>query len=614
METDPAGLRGSNPRASAAALALVAATVAALLFSWSPVAAAPSLELAIAGADDGQVEPDVYRLSSPGVYRLTLRVADGTSEQPYRIDLVEADPGIVLTRSDIDLTAEGRQSAPITLIGDQPTNARGLIVPRTASGDYRIRARVSGGELDEPLAGELLVSVVRERSTPIAAVVVSLGPVGHSPRPHALSDHWIAESSDDLAPLRHEDCVDAEPDRVGAQPHPNCIAVAVEVRGADGLPAQRDDVQVIQVDAPFATVLAGPTPGVAALGDGGGIRILLADTPGGPGEQQTLAPFDLYVVRSAPGPVSVTALAGGAGFARSAPLRLAFVGEPVAAVQLGSVGGPLEVGGVASAEVTGLDPNGAPARLRFVDQSDPVSATVIDDRGNPVAAITATVAPHERNPSALTINLRADAEAVPGRYQLRVSFADEDADNEPLTTPLTVIGAPTTLSLDLSRPEDSRVITLTATLTDSAGRPASDAHTVEFQVYGDLELAALDGDGPVRRRLSDGRASSRYVITGEVGGATVIASLLGRSELQASVALPQVGLDCLSSTSELAVWTCPVELAASELFALLAAEGASAVRLWNGDEWVLYAEVDGTPLPGARDFTVAQHAVLFVSR
>ena len=608
METDPAGLRGSNPRASAAALALVIPVVAALLFGWSPVAAAPSLELAIAGADDGAL--------TQGVYQLSLRVVDGTSDQPYRIDLVEADPGLVLTRSDIDLSEDGRQSAPLTLIGDQAVHARGLIVPSTASGDYRIRARVGGGDLREPLAGELQVSVVRERSSPIEAVIVSLGPVGHSPRPHALTDHWIAESNDDLAPPSHADCVDANPDRVGAQPHPNCIAVVVEVRGADGLPAQRHDVQVIEVNAPFATVLAGPTPGAAPLGDGGGIRILLADTPGGPDEQQTLSLFDLYVVRAAPGPVSVTALAGGAGFARSAPLRLAFVGDPVA-IELAAVGGPLEVGGVASAEVTGLGADGEPARLRLVDQSNPVSAAVIDDRGNQVEAITATVAAHQRNPSALTIELQAGAEAVPGSYQLRVSFADEDADAEPLTTPLTVIGAPTKLSLDLSQPEDSRVITLTATLTDSVGRPAPDARTIEFQVYGDLELAALDGDGDdgaVRRQLSDGRASSRYVITGEVGAATVIASVLGRSDLQASVAITPVGLDCLSSLSDLAVWTCPVELAASELFPLLADDGASSVHLWDGAEWVRYTAVDGVPHPSARDFTVGQHAILFVSR
>ncbi len=609
METEPVCLRGGKSRASATALALFVAAVATLLFGWLPVAAAPSLELAIEGADDGTL--------TQGVYQLSLRVVDGTSEQPYRIDLVEADPGLVLTRSDIDLSEDGRQSAPMTLIGDEAAHARGLIVPSTASGDYRIRARVSGGDLGEPLAGELQVSVVRERSTPIEAVIVSLGPVGHSPRPHALTDHWIAESNDDLEPPSHADCVDADPDRVGAQPHPNCIAVVVEVRGADGLPAQRDDVQVIQVFAPFATVLAGPTPGAAPLGDGGGIGILLADTPGGPDEQQTLSLFDLYVVRNAPGPVSVTALAGGAGFARSAPLRLAFVGEPVA-IELGAVGGPLEVGGAASAEVTGLGAEGEPARLSLVDQSNPVSAAVIDDRGNQVPEITATAAAHRRNPSALTIELQAMPEAVPGRYQLRVSFdgEDEDADaaDEPLTTPLTVIGAPTKLSLDLSQPEDSQVITLTATLTDSAGRPASDARTIEFQVYGDLELAALDGDGAVRRQLSEGRASSRYVITGEVGAATVIASVLGRSDLQASVAIPQIGLDCLSSTSELAVWTCPVEIAASELFSLLAAEGASAARLWDGDEWVHYAAFDGAPVPGTRDFTVGQHAILFISR
>ncbi len=604
METDPAGLRGSKSRASAAALALVIAVFAALLFGPSPVAAAPSLELAIADFGDGQVEP--------GVYRLTLRVVDGTSDQPYRIDLVEADPGLVLTRSDIDLTENGRQPAPMTLIGDQAAHARGLVVPSTASGDYRIRARVSGGDLEEPLAGELQVTVVRERSSPIEDVIVSLGPVGHNPRPHALTDHWIAESNDDLAPPSHADCVDADPDRVGAQPHPNCIAIVVEVRGADGLPAQRDDVQVIQVFAPFATVLAGPTPGVTALADGSGVRILIADTPAGSDERQTLSPIDLYVVRAAPGPVNVTALAGGAGFARSAPLRLAFVGDPVA-IELGAVGDPLEVGGVASAEVTGIGADGEPARLRLVDQSNPVSAAVIDDRGNQVPAITATVATHERNPSALTIQLRAEEEATAGDYRLRVSFADGDAD-EPLTTPLTVIGAPAKLSLDLSQDEDSQVITLTATLTDSAGLPASVARTVEFQVYGDLELAALDGDGAVRRQLSDGRASSRYVITGEVGSATVIASVLGRRDLQASVAIPQVGLDCLSSTSELAVWTCPVEIAASELFPLLAVEGASAVRLWDGASWVLYGQVDGAPLPGARDFTVAQHAILFVNR
>ena len=575
------------------AAALIAAAGLALLGAFQSVLAAPSLELAINGADDAS-------LNASRTYEVALRVlGGGANGERYRIELVEADPGVVLATGDVDLSAPGRQPAPTVLRGGEPANVRALIVPPTASGEYELRARVSGGGLEAPLEAALTLTVRPALPLPIDGVGITLGPVGH--HADAPTQHPVALPDGDAAAASYERCADADPERAGAQPQRACIALEITVRDA-----YRDVVlsglQGILLVAPGAVVL---TPGGGAGRSSVTITNIQNDV-NGPSAR-------VFIVKRTAGPVYVSADAFGAGFARSEPLSLVFGGE-AEAIELGQVSGSLAASGStggAAAAVTATDAQGAPAALSVADAGD-LDIQIVDARGAAVETISASVDPHPSNLAALLLTLNANVLTPPGEYALRVSFRE----SQPLSVPLLVAGPAAQIALDASQPEGSSVITLSAQVSDEDGRPVADGTAVVFRTYGDRELTALRGDGSdtFHAVTTAGLAQARYVLGGGAATSTVIASVPGRGGLHAITAFPEISLDCLSGTSEMVVWTCSVEIAASQLFALLAADGASAVFLRDDGAWVRYAEANGTPLAGAFDFTVAEHAILYISR
>ena len=76
----------------------------------------------------------------------------------------------------------------------------------------------------------------------------------------------------------------------------------------------------------------------------------------------------------------------------------------------------------------------------------------------------------------------------------------------------------------------------------------------------------------------------------------------------------EVSIDCLSNLTGFATWTCNVGSTASEVFALVADRGATAVHLWNGSAWVRFAIVNGDEVPGSSDdFMIAEDDILYIS-
>ena len=215
----------------------------------------------------------------------------------------------------------------------------------------------------------------------------------------------------------------------------------------------------------------------------------------------------------------------------------------------------------------------------------------------------------------MLVTLHANRDTEPGEYALRVTFRR----SAPLTVPLVVAGPAARIALDVSQPEGSSIITVTASVSDEAGNAVPNGTAVIFRAYGDVELTALDANGAdvVRRETVAGAAQTRYVISGGVGAATVLASVPAGDGLHAVAAIGAVAapdIDCLSARSGVSVWTCTAGSSASGVLALLGTGGPPVVHLWDGSAWLRYAVAAGAALPGSTDFVVTRYAILYLGR
>ncbi len=216
----------------------------------------------------------------------------------------------------------------------------------------------------------------------------------------------------------------------------------------------------------------------------------------------------------------------------------------------------------------------------------------------------------------------------PGEYKLTLSSATPALKAERM---FTVVGDGSTLELELapmSADTFGQTVTATATVQDASGNPVAAGTAVTFKVSdfsgGNDAVVVLDTEGAVLTN-KDGVASAALTVVGagnavvrattaKAGGGSLLktAVLVSRAGAEASDADGEVSLDCLSELSGFAVWTCGGSTA-SALFELLSARGATAIHLWNGSVWVRYSMVDGTMVPGSRDFTVGGNDVLYIS-
>ncbi len=214
----------------------------------------------------------------------------------------------------------------------------------------------------------------------------------------------------------------------------------------------------------------------------------------------------------------------------------------------------------------------------------------------------------------------------PGEYKLTLSSTTPALKAERM---FTVVGDGSTLELELapmSADTFGQTVTATARVQDAAGNPVAAGTAVTFKVSdfsgGNDAVAVLDTEGAVLTN-KDGVASAVLTVVGagnavvratadKSGGGSLLKTAVLVSRAGAPAAEGEAGLDCLSELSGFAVWTCGGSTA-SALFELLSARGATAIHLWNGSVWVRYSVVDGTMVPGSRDFTVGESDIIYIS-
>ncbi len=214
----------------------------------------------------------------------------------------------------------------------------------------------------------------------------------------------------------------------------------------------------------------------------------------------------------------------------------------------------------------------------------------------------------------------------PGEYKLTLSSATPALKAERM---FRVVGDGSTLELELapmSADTFGQTVTATATVQDEAGNPVAAGTAVTFKVSdfsgGNDAVAVLDTEGAVLTN-KDGAASAVLTVVGagnavvrattdKAGGGSLLKTAVLVSRAGAPAAEGEAGLDCLSELSGFAVWTCGGSTA-SALFELLSARGATAIHLWNGSVWIRYSVVDGTMVPGSRDFTVGESDIIYIS-
>ncbi len=368
-----------------------------------------------------------------------------------------------------------------------------------------------------------------------------------------------------------------------------------------------------------------------------GIRVLL-NAPATPGAATVRATVVAGGKVHQPEPVTVTF---------TGPAKSLSIGEPPSTVLGYDVVGKDKDGNDVADDVTktGHKPEaGAASRdeLAFMVQATDGAAGA----GSVVKTPTLTVMVHDsagmlvasgkyqtKQSGALMNMLLLDIDAPkatplkPGEYKLTLSSTSPALKAERM---FTVVGDGSTLALELapmSADTFGQTVTATATVEDASGNPVAAGTAVTFKVSdfsgGNDAVAVLDTEGAVLTN-KDGVASAALTVVG-AGNAVVRAttakagggSLLKTAVLVSRAGAPadaggEAGLDCLSELSGFAVWTCAGSTA-SALFELLSARGATAIHLWNGSVWVRYSVVDGTMVPGSRDFTVGESDIIYIS-
>ncbi len=575
--------------------------------------------------------------------------ADGAD---YTVSFAIASSGVVLHNPDSFAAVD-----PGDKVTDAAKTAIGeVLIPKTASGDYTISARVTRGTAGADgyvVLEDTLTFTVGEAGAGVASASISVGKAGHATAKGAASDSDSAAAGTiPSGAAAYADCAndnddDTEPgDGQGDTDLINsgCIALTVSIQNALGNAANPGDVSAIHIFAPLATIIADNDDDNLNQGNDN-----FNGTAQLPGDRNSVK---IFVARGDAGPVSVSAIIiGTAGSTTSEVTELTFtgsadtisVGEPDSALAqtgtaavVASLGDDDAVGGTgddadvekvdssgeARIEVTAVDKSGNVAALPFGD----ISVEVVDADDDLATKVIPTPtqqvnAKGVENPNAVRITLRGE-EADAGEYTVKVTFGD----NDPETATIVVAGKVASVALESSHDSVGlgNIITVTATVTDEDGNLSPDVGEVTFQAVGALKLNALGKDaegGSVSIAINDGAAEARFVVVDGSGTATIIASTGGvdgvtsvSTEAAAVVDEPDPEpVDGLSRTqlNNFASWSGEGSVSASELLAGIA--GATGVLYYDGDSWQRYGVTDGQVIPGSRDFIVRDGDVLWIS-
>ncbi len=158
-------------------------------------------------------------------------------------------------------------------------------------------------------------------------------------------------------------------------------------------------------------------------------------------------------------------------------------------------------------------------------------------------------------------------------------------------------------------------LTLTATLTTAAGKPVRDGTSVTFTERSFGTNTVLVMLSPATQRTKDGQATvtlwavapGRAWVEVESGGFKGVQVL----EVAAEPAIADVDQLLSTRPASFSVWLGATSVRVSGLLPQL--EGVNSVRMWNGENWLLYGVVGGIQLPGSLDFVIGPGAILWLA-
>ena len=614
----------------------------------TPVDAAKpaTLKLGLRGDSDGIVRPgqnvELTAMVSGSASQERLATATALTIQTLNL-YAKQGASSVLVGSQVGerYTFPGGSTATLNQLLAGGSYALEISVPAgTPPGSYVVTAKAKDGARDIAVA-PLTLTV---STTNVEVAAVRLGP--SSPR-QALSGDADADG-DGYA----DDRSTRERTAIAAG---GTTELTLEVLNASGKASEANAVSSISI---FTTGGSLSSPAMASMRGAcrtGGSTTCEVDYSALKASGEVL-PSKIRVLLTAPSTpgaavVSATVVAGGEAHT-GGPVTVTFTG-PARSLSLSEAPGTVlghdlrakadvEDNVPASGKLTNLD-TGAAARdeLKF-------TVTAADGSGNTVETPELTVSVQAKQveglaPGALVstnayrahqygsgkASLLLDVDAArgsalalkPGEYTLTVSAGSLQAERT-----FIVVGGASSLELALTPAEATvagEAVQAAAALQDADGNPVADGTSVTFMVSssGSATVAVLD---VTEAATKGGQASVSLTVVGP-GRAVVrakTASAAGGSLLKSAVLVSRVGaeadgggdpLACLSELSGFAVWTCAGGSTASALFELLSARGATAIHLWNGSVWVRYSVVDGTMVPGSRDFTVGESDIIYIS-
>ena len=605
-----------------------------------------TLKLGLRGDSDGIVRPgqnvELTAMVSGSASQERLATATALTIQTLNL-YAKQGASSVLVGSQVGerYTFPGGSTATLNQLLAGGSYALEISVPAgTPPGSYVVTAKAKDGARDIAVA-PLTLTV---STTNVEVAAVRLGP--SSPR-QALSGDADADG-DGYA----DDRSTRERTAIAAG---GTTELTLEVLNASGKASEANAVSSISI---FTTGGSLSSPAMASMRGAcrtGGSTTCEVDYSALKASGEVL-PSKIRVLLTAPSTpgaavVSATVVAGGEAHT-GGPVTVTFTG-PARSLSLSEAPGTVlghdlrakadvEDNVPASGKLTNLD-TGAAARdeLKF-------TVTAADGSGNTVETPELTVSVQAKQveglaPGALVstnayrahqygsgkASLLLDVDAArgsalalkPGEYTLTVSAGSLQAERT-----FIVVGGASSLELALTPAEATvagEAVVAAAALQDADGNPVADGTSVTFMVSssGSAAVAVLD---VTEAATKGGQASVSLTVVGP-GRAVVrakTASAAGGSLLKSAVLVSRVGaeadgggdpLACLSELSGFAVWTCAGGSTASALFELLSARGATAIHLWNGSVWVRYSVVDGTMVPGSRDFTVGRNDVIYIS-
>ena len=606
-----------------------------------------TLKLGLRGDSDGIVRPgqnvELTAMVSGSASQERLATATALTIQTLNLYAKQGASSSVLVGSQVGerYTFPGGSTATLNQLLAGGSYALEISVPSgTPPGSYVVTAKAKDGARDIAVA-PLTLTV---STTNVEVSTVRLGP--SSPR-QALSGDADADG-DGYA----DDRSTRERTAIAAG---GTTELTLEVLNASGKASEANAVSSISI---FTTGGSLSSPAMTAMRGAcrtGGSTTCELDYSALRASGEVL-PSKIRVLLTAPATpgavvVSATVVAGGEAHT-GGPVTVTFTG-PARSLSLSEAPGTVlghdlrakadvEDNVLASGKLTNPD-TGAAARdeLKF-------TVTAADGSGNTVETPELTVSVQAKQVEGLATgslvstnayrahqygsrqaSLLLDIDAArgsalalkPGEYTLTVSAGSLQAERT-----FIVVGGASSLELALTPAEATvagEAVQAAAALQDADGNPVADGTSVTFMVSssGSAAVAVLDvteaatkgGEASVSLTVvGPGRAVVRAKTASAAGGSLLKSAVLV-SRAGAPAAEGEAGLDCLSELSGFAVWTCAGGSSASALFELLSARGATAVHLWNGSAWIRYSVVDGTMVPGSRDFTVGESDIIYIS-